>query len=91
MKISAKIHDILLIDPSDNNLVKRKRGRQPASQNKSMTTSQDSQESLKPIAKDGPNRQCSLCSKEKQESLIACRDCTVRGMYIKFSFLCENN
>lgn len=46
-----------------------------------MTTSQDSQESLKPIAKDGPNRMCSLCSKEKQESLIACRDCTVRGMY----------
>lgn len=68
-----------VFDPSDNNLVKRKRGRQPASQNKSMTTSQDSQESLKPIAKDGPNRQCSLCSKEKQESLIACRDCTVRA------------
>lgn len=71
-----------VFDPSDNNLVKRKRGRQPTSQNKTMTTSQDSQESLKPIAKDGPNRQCSLCSKEKQESLIACRDCTVRGMYL---------
>ncbi|XP_033221931.1 uncharacterized protein LOC117176048 [Belonocnema kinseyi] len=68
-----------VFDPSDNNLVKRKRGRQPGSQTKTISVPQDPLESLKPIAKDGPNRQCSLCSREKQESLIACRDCTVRA------------
>lgn len=67
-----------VFDPSDNNLVKRKRGRQPSSQNKS-SISQESQESSKTVVKDGPCRQCSLCAKEKQESLVACRDCTVRA------------
>ncbi|XP_076642729.1 L(3)mbt interactor in ovarian somatic cells isoform X2 [Halictus rubicundus] len=67
-----------VFDPSDNNLVKRKRGRQPGSQNKS-TLSQESQDTVKPTVKDGPCRQCSLCAKEKQESLVACRDCTVRA------------
>lgn len=68
-----------VFDPSDNNLVKRKRGRQPGSHNKS-SMSQESQEAPKPAVKDGPCRQCSLCAKEKQETLVACRDCTVRGI-----------
>lgn len=66
-----------VFDPSDNNLVKRKRGR-PGNQKNSML--QDSQDSVtKTTVKDGPCRQCSLCAKEKQEALVACRDCTVRG------------
>lgn len=67
-----------VFDPSDNNLVKRKRGRQPGSQNKS-SIPQESQDSSKTTVKDGPCRQCSLCAKEKQETLVACRDCTVRA------------
>ncbi|XP_033331328.1 L(3)mbt interactor in ovarian somatic cells isoform X2 [Megalopta genalis] len=67
-----------VFDPSDNNLVKRKRGRQPGSQNKT-TLSQETQDTTKVTVKDGPCRQCSLCAKEKQESLVACRDCTVRA------------
>ncbi|XP_018343975.1 PREDICTED: uncharacterized protein LOC108749650 [Trachymyrmex septentrionalis] len=63
-----------VFDPSDNNLVKRKRGR-PGHKN-SMIQDQDS---AKTIIKDGPFRQCSLCAKEKQEALVACRDCTVRA------------
>lgn len=85
MYISKKIKKTIfqrakkVFDPSDNNLVKRKRGRQPGSQNKS-TISQESQDSSKTTIKDGPCRQCSLCAKEKQENLVACRDCTVRGL-----------
>ncbi|XP_014479631.1 PREDICTED: polycomb protein Scm-like isoform X2 [Dinoponera quadriceps] len=67
-----------VFDPSDNNLVKRKRGRQPGSHNKN-TLTQDSQDIAKVLIKDGPCRQCSLCAKEKQEALVACRDCTVRA------------
>ncbi|XP_066592197.1 sterile alpha motif domain-containing protein 1 isoform X2 [Prorops nasuta] len=67
-----------VFDPSDNNLVKRKRGRQPASTAKS-TASQESAETTKTNLKDGPCRQCSLCNKERQENLVACRDCTVRA------------
>lgn len=70
-----------VFDPSDNNLVKRKRGRQPGSQNKS-SIPQESQDSSKTTVKDGPCRQCSLCAKEKQETLVACRDCTVRGIIV---------
>ncbi|XP_018405418.1 PREDICTED: chromodomain-helicase-DNA-binding protein Mi-2 homolog [Cyphomyrmex costatus] len=62
-----------VFDPSDNNLVKRKRGR-PGHKN-SLIQDQDSKTSVK----DGPFRQCSLCAKEKQEALVACRDCTVRA------------
>lgn len=40
---------------------------------------QDSQDSAKATVKDGPYRQCSLCAKDKDEALVACRDCTVRG------------
>ncbi|XP_025994323.1 uncharacterized protein LOC105193093 [Solenopsis invicta] len=65
-----------VFDPSDNNLVKRKRGR-PVNHKNSLI--QDSQESSKPTIKDGPCRRCSLCAKEKQEALVACRDCTVRA------------
>ncbi|XP_046616767.1 uncharacterized protein LOC124303525 [Neodiprion virginianus] len=69
-----------VFDPSDNNLVRRKRGRQSGSQNKTaMIVSQDSQEAVKPSAKEGPHRHCSLCAKQKQERLVACRDCTVRA------------
>lgn len=68
-----------VFDPSDNNVVKRKRGRQPGSQNKS-SISQEPQDSSKSTIKEGPCRQCSLCAKEKQETLVACRDCTVRGI-----------
>lgn len=75
MSVSQRAKKVF--DPSDNNVVKRKRGR-PVSQNK-IQGSQESQESKKPTAKEGPNRQCSLCAKEKSESLVACRDCTVRG------------
>ncbi|XP_026828959.1 polycomb protein Scm isoform X3 [Ooceraea biroi] len=67
-----------VFDPSDNNLVKRKRGRQPSSHNKNSLI-QDSQDTAKTTVKDGPYRQCSLCAKEKQEALVACRDCTVRA------------
>ncbi|XP_026670619.1 zinc finger protein ubi-d4-like isoform X2 [Ceratina calcarata] len=67
-----------VFDPSDNNLVKRKRGRQPGSQNKP-SAPQEPQDTLKTVIKDGPCRQCSLCAKEKQETLVACRDCTVRA------------
>ncbi|KYQ47088.1 Atherin, partial [Trachymyrmex zeteki] len=63
-----------VFDPSDNNLVKRKRGR-PGHKN-SLVQEQDS---AKVTVKDGPFRQCSLCAKEKQEALVACRDCTVRA------------
>lgn len=63
-----------VFDPSDNNLVKRKRGR-PGNPKNVMQDSQD----CKPMVKDGPSRQCSLCAKEKQEALVACRDCTVRA------------
>ncbi|XP_018374923.1 PREDICTED: uncharacterized protein LOC108768814 [Trachymyrmex cornetzi] len=63
-----------VFDPSDNNLVKRKRGR-PGHKNSLM---QD-QDPTKATVKDGPFRQCSLCAKEKQEALVACRDCTVRA------------
>lgn len=66
-----------VFDPSDNNLVKRKRGRQPGSHKNSLM--QDPQDSVKVVVKDGPCRQCSLCAKEKPEALVACRDCTVRG------------
>lgn len=66
-----------VFDPSDNNLVKRKRGRQPGSQNK--PAPQEAQDTAKTIIKDGPCRQCSLCAKEKPEALVACRDCTVRA------------
>ena len=34
--------------------------------------------STKEIVRD-PNKNCSLCSKDKQEPLTACRDCTVRA------------
>ncbi|XP_024936758.1 uncharacterized protein LOC107263589 isoform X2 [Cephus cinctus] len=68
-----------VFDPSDNNLVKRKRGRQPGTQNKNSLIAQEPQDSNKSTLKDGPNRQCSLCAKEKQEKLVACRDCTVRA------------
>ncbi|XP_043671400.1 uncharacterized protein LOC122630683 isoform X1 [Vespula pensylvanica] len=67
-----------VFDPSDNNLVRRKRGRQSGTQNKTATI-QEPQETVKPPIKDGPCRQCSLCAKEKQEALVACRDCTVRA------------
>ncbi|XP_012233877.1 uncharacterized protein Lint-O isoform X2 [Linepithema humile] len=67
-----------VFDPSDNNLVKRKRGRQPGSHNKN-SLMQDSQDSAKAAVKDGPYRQCSLCAKDKDEALVACRDCTVRA------------
>lgn len=67
-----------MFDPSDNMVVKKKRGRYA----KVMANQQDPQETktatLKESPKD-PNRQCSLCSKNKAENLIACRDCTVRG------------
>lgn len=58
--------------------MKRKRGRQPGSHNKN-SLMQDSQDSAKAAVKDGPYRQCSLCAKDKDEALVACRDCTVRG------------
>jgi len=67
-----------VFDPSDNNLVKRKRGRQPSNHNKNAQI-QDTQDISKTTVKDGPYRHCSLCAKEKQETLVACRDCTVRG------------
>ncbi|XP_015171334.1 PREDICTED: uncharacterized protein LOC107063765 isoform X1 [Polistes dominula] len=67
-----------VFDPSDNNLVRRKRGRQSTTQNK-VATVQEPPEIVKPPIKDGPCRQCSLCAKEKQEALVACRDCTVRA------------
>ncbi|XP_058800720.1 uncharacterized protein LOC131669681 [Phymastichus coffea] len=67
-----------VFDPSDNMVVKKKRGRY----SKVLPNQQDAQETktatLKESPKD-PNRQCSLCSKNKTESLIACRDCTVRA------------
>lgn len=62
--------------------MKRKRGRQPGSHNKNSML-QDSQDSTKANVKDGPCRQCSLCAKEKQEALVACRDCTVRGKVLE--------
>ncbi|XP_012273324.1 uncharacterized protein LOC105695891 [Orussus abietinus] len=68
-----------VFDPSDNNLVKRKRGRQPGVQNKAGSNSQEALDIVKTPVKEGPNRQCSLCAKEKQERLVACRDCTVRA------------
>ncbi|XP_048512812.1 uncharacterized protein LOC105687175 isoform X2 [Athalia rosae] len=69
-----------VFDPSDNNLVRRKRGRQAATQNKpAPVISQDSQEPVKPSTKDGPIWYCSLCARHKQERLVACRDCTVRA------------
>lgn len=63
-------------------MVKRKRGKY-ATQNKAVATaivSYDSQDSIKLGAKDGPNRTCSVCSKDKAENLVACRDCTSRGI-----------
>jgi hypothetical protein len=72
-------------------VVKRKRGRH-ANVTKTLSNSQqDSQDSTKPITvkespKD-PNRHCSLCSKDKQESLTACRDCTVRGRNLKTGYI----
>lgn len=68
-----------VFDPSDNNLVRRKRGRQPNSQTKTAIVPQESQEAVKPAPKDGPQWHCSLCAKQKQERLVACRDCTVRA------------
>ncbi|XP_034944939.1 uncharacterized protein Lint-O [Chelonus insularis] len=72
-----------VFDPSDNVYVaKRKRGRQPGSGQKAsvQAPSQDSQDSSnKSTSKDTLTRQCSLCSKEKSEPLVACRDCTVRA------------
>ncbi|XP_011312881.1 uncharacterized protein DDB_G0284459 [Fopius arisanus] len=69
-----------VFDPSDTDVPKRKRGRQPLA---SKTTFQASHEyhdiNLKATTKEGPNRQCSLCAKDKSESLVACRDCTVRA------------
>ena len=59
-------------------MVKRKRGR-PFSTNKAAAAAQESQDSNKSVTKEGPNRHCSLCAKSKDESLVACRDCTVRG------------
>ncbi|KOX69979.1 Zinc finger protein ubi-d4 [Melipona quadrifasciata] len=65
--------------PSNTNIGGfRSARRKVCSQNKS-SVSQESQDSSKPTVKDGPCRQCSLCAKEKQENLVACRDCTVRA------------
>lgn len=69
--------------------MKRKRGRQPGSHNKNSML-QDSQDSTKMNIKDGPCRQCSLCAKEKQEALVACRDCTVRGKVLEQKLICLN-
>lgn len=64
-------------------MVKRKRGRQSATSIKAtlQATTQDSQDSTsaKSNAKETPGRKCSLCYKDKSESLVPCRDCTVRG------------
>lgn len=67
-------------------VVKKKRGRYANATKISLT-----QDIVKPVTtttspKD-PHRHCSLCSKDKQESLIACRDCTVRG---KKNFSCNH-
>lgn len=72
-----------VFDPSDNMVVKRKRGRQPNALKALLQAQQEAQDASKAAAlkespKD-PNRHCSLCSKDKQEALTACRDCTVRG------------
>lgn len=71
-----------VFDPSDNNVVKRKRGRQSSSIIKSTVQQQQEPVELSPKInnnKDRPNRQCSICGKDKSESLVACRDCTVRA------------
>ena len=65
-------------------VVKRKRGRLSNAHKALLLSAQEAQETAKIVpAKESPNkepnRQCSLCTKDKQESLIACRDCTVRG------------
>ncbi|CAD6237058.1 GSCOCG00002118001-RA-CDS [Cotesia congregata] len=71
-----------VFDPSDNNVVKRKRGRYATAATKAslQVTTQDSQDSTssKPSVKE-TGRKCSLCYKDKAESLIPCRDCTVRA------------
>ncbi|XP_003426986.1 histone-lysine N-methyltransferase 2D [Nasonia vitripennis] len=72
-----------VFDPSDNMVVKRKRGRQPNALKALLQAQQEAQDAMKAAAlkespKD-PNRHCSLCSKDKQEALTACRDCTVRA------------
>lgn len=66
-------------------VVKKKRGRYA-----NATKPTVPQENVKPVAttvspKD-PQRHCSLCSKDKQETLIACRDCTVRGTHFLLFF-----
>ncbi|XP_015116588.1 uncharacterized protein LOC107040840 [Diachasma alloeum] len=69
-----------VFDPSDTNIPKRKRGRQPLASKTAVQASHEYQESPpKTTTKEGPNRQCSLCAKDKSESLVACRDCTVRA------------
>lgn len=62
--------------------MKRRRGRQSgAAKIVAPTVTQETPETPpKPIVKDPPSRQCSLCAKEKIEALVACRDCTVRGI-----------
>ncbi|KAF7995161.1 hypothetical protein HCN44_004633 [Aphidius gifuensis] len=70
-----------VFDPSDNNVVKRKRGRQSTSIIKPTIQAPQEPIELSPKInnKDGPNRQCSICTKDKPESLVACRDCTLRA------------
>ncbi|KAJ8668065.1 hypothetical protein QAD02_009728 [Eretmocerus hayati] len=67
-----------VFDPSDNMVVKKKRGRQP----KVVPPPQEMPELTRvPILKESPkdpHRHCSMCSRDKQETLIACRDCTSR-------------
>lgn len=71
-----------MFDPSDNMVVKKKRGRMSNAAKALALAQQEAQDAAKPVVKEhpkDPNRTCSLCSRDKQEALTACRDCTVRG------------
>ncbi|XP_014211660.1 uncharacterized protein LOC106641676 [Copidosoma floridanum] len=73
-----------VFDPSDNLIVKKKRGRYSNAVRAAMASAQ--QQELQEAAKvtivkentKGSHRQCNECSKETDEALMACRDCTVR-------------
>ncbi|KAL7307125.1 hypothetical protein TKK_0000852 [Trichogramma kaykai] len=65
-----------VFDPSDNLVVKKKRGRQP----KNASIVQENRETvIQPQIKEpSKDKYCHFCSSDKPESLVECKDCTTK-------------
>lgn len=69
-----------MFDPSDTHTVKKRRGRQPnvAKVEEQPESRVPPKSTVKEIVKDSKG-ECSICSKDKNDSLLPCRDCTVKA------------